>query len=231
MPALYSMCLEIMNSKRVVGIDEAGRGPVVGPMVVAAVALKEEDLSLLLKLNVKDSKKLLPKTREKLFYKIIENVEKTIIIIVNPPTIDYYVNSRESLTELEANVFSQAINELKPDIIYIDAASTDSRKFQRRIENKLKQANVKIICEHKADEKYLPVSAASIIAKVMRDSLISSIKRFLGELGSGYPSDPITKNFIKNLEIVAKNKNFFRISWKTIKEPISSQNILKYTST
>jgi len=216
--------------KKIMGIDEAGRGPVVGPMVVAAVVLKEENVDTLSKLNVKDSKKLLPSTREKLFSKIINTAEKAIVVIINPPTIDRYVSSRETLTELEAQVFSEAINEVKPDIVYIDAASIDSGKFKKKIEKKLKYKYLEIICEHKADEKYIPVSAASIVAKVIRDSLISSLKRFLGDIGSGYPSDPITKNFIKNTEIIAKNKNFFRISWKTIKESISSQNILKYIS-
>jgi len=219
----------ISEDLKIAGLDEAGRGPVVGPMIIAALLFTEKEALYFLKLaGVKDSKKLLPKKREKLSKMILNKAKNTLIVILNPPTIDAYI-ANSSLTALEAEIFALALNILKPDVAYIDAASINAESFKKNIAKRLHVTSITLVCEHKADDKYLATAAASIIAKVMRDQLISSIKRFLGNIGSGYPSDPLTRKIIGDKKIIKEYNNFFRISWRTIRNSIYSVDILSFT--
>lgn len=199
------------------GIDEAGRGPVIGPLVIAAVVIDEKNLSKLEALGVRDSKKLTPKRREKLFNEIIELLDDYVIIELSPEQIDGRIGT---MNEFEVENFIKALNSLKvkPDIVYIDAADVKEERFGEIIGKRL-NFSPKIIAEHKADAKYLPVSAASILAKVTRDRAIEKLKEQYGEIGSGYPSDPRT---IKLLEEYYKEHGEFppivRKSWRTLKK-------------
>lgn len=199
------------------GIDEAGRGPVIGPLVIAAVVFDEKNLSKLEALGVKDSKKLTPERREKLFNEIIALLDDYVIIELSPEQID---ERRGTMNEFEVENFIKALNSLKvkPDIVYIDAADVKEERFGEIIGKRL-NFSPKIIAEHKADAKYLPVSAASILAKVTRDRAIEKLKEQYGEIGSGYPSDPRTRKF---LEDYYKEHGEFppmvRRSWKTLKK-------------
>ncbi|MBO8173861.1 MAG: ribonuclease HII [Thermococcus sp.] len=199
------------------GIDEAGRGPVIGPLVIAAVVVDEKNLSKLEALGVRDSKKLTPKRREKLFNEIIALLDDYVIIELSPEQID----GREgTMNEFEVENFIKALNSLKvkPDVIYIDAADVKEERFGEIIGKRL-NFSPKIIAEHKADAKYLPVSAASILAKVMRDRAIEKLKEQYGEIGSGYPSDPRTRKFLE--EYYKEHGKFppiVRKSWKTLRK-------------
>ena len=199
------------------GIDEAGRGPVIGPLVIAAVVVDEKNLSKLEALGVRDSKKLTPKRREKLFNEIIALLDDYVIIELSPEQIDGRIGT---MNEFEVENFIKALNSLKvkPDVIYIDAADVKEERFGEIIGKRL-NFSPKIIAEHKADDKYLPVSAASILAKVVRDRAIERLKEQYGEIGSGYPSDPRT---IKFLEGYYKEHGEFppivRRSWKTLRK-------------
>lgn len=199
------------------GIDEAGRGPVIGPLVIAAVVVDEKNLSKLEALGVKDSKKLTPERRKKLFNEIIALLDDYVIIELGPEQID---GRDGTMNEFEVENFIKALNSLKvkPDIVYIDAADVKEERFGEIIGRRL-NFSPKIIAEHKADAKYLPVSAASILAKVTRDSAIEKLKEQYGEIGSGYPSDPRTRKF---LEDYYKEHGEFppivRRSWKTLKK-------------
>jgi len=199
------------------GIDEAGRGPVIGPLVIAAVVVDEKNLSKLEALGVRDSKKLTPKRREKLFNEIIALLDDYVIIELSPEQIDGRIGT---MNEFEVENFIKALNSLKvkPDVIYIDAADVKEERFGEIIGKRL-NFSPKIIAEHKADDKYLPVSAASILAKVVRDRAIERLKEQYGEIGSGYPSDPRT---IKFLEGYYKEHGEFppivRKSWRTLKK-------------
>ena len=84
------------------GIDEAGRGPVVGPLVIAAVVVDESKLSNLETLGVKDSKKLSPKKREELFKEIIRLVDDYFILEISPEEID---NREGTMNEFEVENF------------------------------------------------------------------------------------------------------------------------------
>jgi len=201
----------------IVGIDEAGRGPVIGPLVICGVLIDEKDEIKLKNIGVKDSKLLSPKQREELFEKVKSAVKKYEILIIQPENIDAAVESQElNLNWLEAEVSAQIINKLKPEKAILDCPSTNTKAYSDYLRKKI-NIDIEIVAEHKADVNYPVVSAASILAKVTRDSEIEKIKKKIGvNLGSGYPSDEITQNFLKkNWD---KYPEIFRKSWSTYKK-------------
>lgn len=196
------------------GIEDAGRGPVIGPMVIAGVVVDESDVEKLRDIGVKDSKLLTPKKREELFEKIKKLAKDYKIIIIEPKEIDEAVESIESnLNKLEGEKMTEAINSLKADEFIVDCPSVNIKSFAEFLKNKIK-IKTNLICEHKA-ERHPQVGAASILAKVTRDREIKKLKEKYGEIGSGYPADPITQKFIK--ENWNKHPEMFRKSWATFK--------------
>jgi len=197
------------------GIDEAGRGPIIGPLVMAGCMIEEKDLPKLKELGVKDSKLLTKSKREELFEKII-NLSVHYILIIEPEEIDAALNHPElNLNWLEALKIAEIINNLKPDKAIIDAPSTNIEAFKRYLLNNVENKEINLNLEHKADEKYEVVSAASILAKVTRDREIEKLHKKYGDLGSGYPSDPRTQEFLKkNWD---KYDKIFRKTWETYK--------------
>ncbi len=216
----------------IAGVDEAGRGCVVGPLVVAGVMLKAENLHLLAELGVKDSKLLTPKKREELYPEIIRLAEKYQTIKVLPCQIDVAVESARKLhklNRLEAQTMAQLIEALKPDEAYVDAADTVENRFGNHIKECLK-TKTRIISKHKADKIFPVVSAASIIAKVERDREIASLKVEYGDFGSGYLTDGKTMVFLRAL--LEKNDDypcFVRKSWKPAKRAKSEKGTLQKT--
>ncbi len=203
---------------RIIGIDEAGRGSVFGPLVIAGISI---DNSFDLKaLGVKDSKKLSPKKRESIFEQLREiNGIEVIIKELKPSLIDRYVFNGQKhmkLNYLEAKFMSLIINSLHGEFAIVDAADTSERIFASQISAFLKR-EVILISSHHADDIYPVVSAASIIAKVNRDKKIRNIQERYGKIGSGYPSDPLTREYLrKNMGSISKLP-FVRRSWKTLK--------------
>ena len=202
------------------GIDEAGRGPVLGPMVIAGVLIKRENLVYLNSIGVRDSKLLSPNTRKKLVKKIRQVADKIKIIEVSPKEIDSRVTLGMSLNTLEAKYMSKIIVELNPEIVYVDAADVKPERFSKTIRSFLpaSRRKISIISEHNADKTYPIVSAASIIAKVRRDQIIKQLKKIYGDFGSGYPSDKKTIQFLENY--VRKHHKLpgcVRKTWSTAK--------------
>ncbi|NAZ26105.1 MAG: ribonuclease HII [Nanoarchaeota archaeon] len=213
--------------KLILGIDEAGRGPVIGPMVIAGYCIEEEKIELLKSLRVKDSKELTRKQREEIYNEIIKLTDKYKYIIIDPKTIDYYVY-KNKLNYLEFENMIKIIEEIKPDKVIIDSPIVNTKKVIEYIKNNLK-INVEIIAENRADKNYPVVSAASIIAKVIRDREIDKIKEKINiDFGSGYPSDEKTIKVLK--EDYDKIKDYVRESWMTIKRirRINQKNILDF---
>ncbi|AAL81905.1 ribonuclease HII [Pyrococcus furiosus DSM 3638] len=199
------------------GIDEAGRGPAIGPLVVATVVVDEKNIEKLRNIGVKDSKQLTPHERKNLFSQITSIADDYKIVIVSPEEID---NRSGTMNELEVEKFALALNSLqiKPALIYADAADVDANRFASLIERRLNY-KAKIIAEHKADAKYPVVSAASILAKVVRDEEIEKLKKQYGDFGSGYPSDPKTKKWLE--EYYKKHNSFppiVRRTWETVRK-------------
>lgn len=187
-------------------------------MVICGISFLNSKLDFLSELGVKDSKKLSPKKRTKLGILLKENCLSYKIIIVPVDEIDERISKKITLNRLEELKMAEIINDLKPEEIYIDAADVNEKRFSMSIK-KLLSFNPKfIISEHKADEKYPIVSAASIVAKYERDSIIADLKQIYGDFGSGYTSDRKTIDFIRNW--IIKNKSippFVRRSWETTK--------------
>ena len=205
----------------VAGVDEAGRGCIIGPLVVAGVLVKEENLPVLRQLGVKDSKLLSPKKRESLFSEITRLAEKHYVVKLSPSEIDRAVECRRKLhklNRLEAQTMTQIINTLKPDEAYVDAADVLEERFKHHIQEGL-TVKVKITSRHKADKIYSVVSAASIIAKVERDKEIAALKGVYGNFGSGYLTDQKTMRFLKQwLRTHADYPSCVRQSWKPAKQ-------------
>lgn len=214
----------------VAGVDEAGRGCVIGPLVVAGVLLREDNLHILVNLGVKDSKLLSPKKRELLALEIYRATENRHIVKITPKEIDCAVESGRKLhklNRLEAKTMTQVIDALRPDVAYVDAADVVEDRFKHHIQEGL-SFEVKIISEHKADRVYPVVSAASILAKVERDKVIADLRCEYGDFGSGYLADPKTMLFLKRW--LQDNRDYpdcVRKSWKPAKRVRSAMGTLQ----
>ena len=198
---------------QVCGVDEAGRGSMLGPLVVAGITISRSKINLLKKLGVRDSKKLSPVTRERLYKKIIEVVDDYHVIRIPPRIIDKSV-SNHSLNHLEAKYMAKVISKLSPSTAFVDSCDVNSKRFGKEI-SKL-TSNTKIRSYHHADSKFITVSAASILAKVSRDRAITRLSK-KHDIGSGYPSDNKTKVFVKKSIRRNQNLTFLRKSWKPVK--------------
>ncbi|MEM2251449.1 MAG: ribonuclease HII [Candidatus Hadarchaeales archaeon] len=198
------------------GIDEAGRGPVIGPMMICGVLLKRENIEYLKGLGVRDSKTLTPRKREELAKVIRRISSKYEILRVSPEEIDR-ARRKEALNELEAEKFALLIDRLGPDEVYIDSVDPNPERFRARLMRHVHHVPAKIVIENFADKKYIPVAAASILAKVERDRTVMMLREKFGDFGSGYPSDPKTIKFLKEWKIrYGKFPDFVRKSWKTL---------------
>ena len=197
---------------QVCGVDEAGRGSMLGPLVVAGITISRTKINLLKKLGVRDSKKLSHAAREHLYKKIIEVVDAYYVVRIPPGIIDKSV-STHSLNHLEAKYMAKVISKLSPSTAFVDSCDVNSKRFGKEI-SKL-TTNTKIRSYHHADSKFITVSAASILAKVSRDRAIARLAKKY-DIGSGYPSDPKTKIFVK--KSIRKNQDltFLRKSWKPV---------------
>jgi len=212
--------------KGIAGIDEAGRGPMIGPMVICGVLIDSEKLPKLEKIGAKDSKTLSHSRRLKL-KKQIENIASKIEIrTVSAAEIDR-LRKRTTLNEIEVAEFAFIAKKLKPKEIYLDAADVKADRFGEKIGrlSGLASKGALIVSKHKADSIYPIVSAASIIAKVERDSVISEFHKRYGDFGSGYPSDPKTVRFVS--ELVKSNKKLppiVRKSWDSVRKILDEES-------
>ncbi|MFB6204328.1 MAG: ribonuclease HII, partial [Candidatus Nanohaloarchaea archaeon] len=215
-PNLYSMA-------KVLGIDEAGRGPVIGSMFVGGFMVDESELEELEDLGVKDSKKLSDSRREKLAGQLREFGE-TFLKEVEAPEID---DLREvmSLNEIEINAFVTVIEDSDADRIFVDLPEPDGDRFIKKLKAQLPDRfrERSFTAEHGADDEYPVVSAASIIAKSARESHVDELKKKYGyDFRSGYPHDEPTIEFLeKYLEEHGDLPPETRRSWST------AQRILK----
>jgi ribonuclease HII len=211
----------------ILGIDDAGRGPVIGPMVLAGCLIDSSNEKELRRLGVKDSKQITPKRRTFLVEKIKEISETFEVIRVLPPEIDEMGpdgNKRIKLNEIEAKACAEIINRInkgyKKIKIIIDCPSTNISKWKDYLLTKIDNlSNLAISCEHKADVNHISVSAASIIAKDIREKEMDKIReRYVEEIGSGYCSDPLTMKFIEKYAVKYQDDGIFRRTWITWKK-------------
>ena len=207
---------------RIVGIDEAGKGPVIGPMCIGGVLADKDKIDSLKNLGVADSKKLTPKKREHLSHQIKKYAYRVYVFEISPSQIDE-LRKVMSMNQIMVLGFSRVLEELQPDIAYVDAADVNAARFGTNLKAQYAQKfpekakELSIVSEHQADATYPVVSAASIIAKVRRDELIKELEKRIGiDFGSGYPSDPKTKRFLEDWSREHDTlPEFVRHSWKT----------------
>ncbi len=208
----------------VCGVDEAGRGPVFGPLVLCGVVFTSSNLPKLVEIGVKDSKKLTPKKREEFSGLIKKSCQSYKCVVVSPLEIDARLEKKISLNRLEEIKIAEILNALIPEEIYIDAVDVNEARFGESIKKLLNYKPKKIVSEHKADDTYPVVSAASILAKVERDAHIRELQQKFGDLGSGYTSDQKTIDFLRNwIKEHKKAPPFARTSWDTVKKMMDQE--------
>ena len=202
---------------KVLGIDESGRGPVIGPMVICGFLIDDTKISRLKKIGVKDSKLLRPERRNELEKILKRMADDYILITVDADEIDD-LRGRSNLNKMEIEKMQKIINLLNPDKVIIDSPERNTKKFAEKIKAGLKNKKIEIVAENFADREYPVVSAASILAKTLRDRMIEKIKKKYGvEFGNGYPSNELTQKFLKDWFKKYKNfPEFVRKSWITV---------------
>jgi ribonuclease HII len=178
-------------------VDEAGRGPVIGPMVIGVCVIEKKDEDTLVELGVKDSKELSPKKRNTILKELKKILLEQRTVKIFPDEIDG-LRSRKSLNEIEAMRIGELLNSLKqkPEVVFVDSPDTVMKNFATRIKKYLSFDCI-IKSEHRADSTHPIVSAASIFAKVERDSEIKKLEEIYGRIGSGYAHDETTISFLK----------------------------------
>lgn len=210
--------LRLKHGVIVGGVDEAGRGSVIGPMVVAGVAVSESKLAELRRMGVRDSKKLTPRARARLFGDIVRTVDSVCVRKVEPAEIDECVMFR-GLNTLEARVMAGVIDSVGADEVYVDSCDVKPARFKDSIEQRMVCRPRRIHSLHRADSLNVAVSAASIIAKITRDQEIQELRNKYGPgIGSGYPSDATTIDFLRNwIAERGEAPEFARKSWKPVR--------------
>ena len=194
------------------GVDEAGKGSVLGPLVVAAVAIPSEDV--LDGLGVRDSKTVSPRERERL-YPLIRKRCRVATIRLDAQDIDA-IRNEMTLNAAMARTHARAIDKLSPSCAYVDACDVNTFRYAEMVKGNLVK-ECEIVSEHHADVKFPVVSAASIIAKVTRDRAIAILSKKYGDIGSGYPADPVTIRFLETwIGEHGSPPPIARKSWKTV---------------
>jgi len=200
---------------QICGIDDAGRGSMLGPLVIAGISIEKKNIRKLSALGVKDSKKLTSKRREELYKKILCLVDNHYVAKISPKSIDTSV-AKHGLNQLEAKYMAKVVTKLNPDTSFVDSCDVNPKRFGKEI-SRLSN-NKKIQSYHHADSRFVVVSAASILAKVTRDRAIARLRKE-HDLGSGYPSDTKTIDFVKKYYKKQKIMPIFvRKSWKPTKK-------------
>ncbi len=200
--------------KTIGGIDEAGKGSVIGPMVVAGISCEREFIRDLKEYGIRDSKKLTPGKRRE-FYNYIRERAFSAVRVFDAKEIDSMRKER-TINEILFSGFEEIAEELACSTIYVDSPDVNRKRFGEKLE---KRCGKRIFSLHKADEMITVVMAASIVAKVERDSRIDLIKKTCGvDFGSGYPSDPKTREFLSECIDIGRIPDFIRSSWKTMEK-------------
>lgn len=200
------------------GVDEAGKGPVLGPMVAACVVADPA----ILPTGIDDSKSLSRTRREAFARQLRDDSDVTITVSRVPPDrIDDPATDMNTLTvAAHADVLASVTADGLSGVV--DGADTDADRFARRITSRL-SAEIELRAEHGADETYPLVSAASVIAKVERDAAVETLRAEYGDIGSGYPSDPTTRAFLAEyVREYGQLPACARASWKTSKDVLDS---------
>ena len=208
------------DQRLLVGLDEAGRGSVFGPLVVGAFAIRGTPRGThrrLVAAGARDSKTLTPKRRTEVLRRL-RIMGETAYAAAEPALIDRYVRDGR-LNELELVLMTSLVVRLRPEVVVVDACDPDAERFGRNLADRSARAGcpVEVHAHHKADRDFPVVGASSIVAKVERDRAIARIARRAGrDLGSGYPSDRVTRECLREILKVRPLPPYVRRSWATV---------------
>ena len=209
---------------RVAGVDEAGRGCAIGPLVIAGALFRQSDIPRLVEAGVKDSKKLAPRKRRRLYDTVIDLALDHRVVELTPATIDRVVNRGvplRRLNYLETMVMARVVRELRPDSAYVDTCDVDHVRCGRQMRSVI-PFKVDITCAPKADSTFTVTGAASILAKVVRDEAVAELREAYGDFGSGYCHDQRTQEFIDAwFRDNREAPSFMRASWAPVKKHLA----------
>ncbi len=197
------------------GLDEAGRGSLVGPLVLGGCLVRNRDLGGLRAIGVRDSKLLSPARREEV-YRALGAVGRRYSLSLPPAEVDRWV-ARGRLNALEAHGFARLIRRSGATAVCVDACDPVADRFGRTVAA-LAGTGVSVDARHRADREVPVVGAGSIVAKVRRDRAIRALARSLGaSVGSGYPSDATTVEFVRRWLAERRDRpGWVRWSWRTV---------------
>lgn len=223
--------LVMENKVLYIGVDEAGRGPVIGDMVVAGVLVDRSVLGDLVREGLADSKKMKSGKRRRLYWRAISSGIAAVTVYIPPWRID-----RENINDAEEQVIEEILRILgalveskgvERVIVVVDEVKGRSARIKAKTVEVLKSIPGEFIMEEKADAKYPPVSLASVVAKVSRDTSLIPLQRLVGGFGSGYPLDPETRKWIVETYAQKITPLFIRRTWRDLKELAPSWYIAK----
>jgi len=201
-----------------VGVDEAGKGPVLGSMFAAAVRADPDALPD----PVADSKRLGAERREELAAAIRERADAVAVAEIPVERIDDPATDMNGLTVAAQ---AEALAAVSRDGLscYVDAGDTNAVRFERRVDGRV-DAALDLHAEHGADGTYPVVGAASIVAKVERDAHVERLAAEYGEVGSGYPSDGQTRDFLAAyVRDHGELPGCARESWRTSRDVLAAR--------
>lgn len=202
--------IHLMSQMRIAGIDEAGKGPVIGPLVVCGVACSGNMIKKLSEIGVRDSKKLTSDKRKKIAEKLKKMLDWEVVVI-HANELDRMMGGK-TVNEILKDCCVQIISKLDPDVVYVDSFDVRPERLAGELE---KLTGKKVIAKHRAEEEPI-VAAASIIAKHTRDDIIEQLKEKYGNFGSGYASDAITRRWLEKKLMSGKIPDIVRKKWKTL---------------
>jgi ribonuclease HII len=194
-----------------VGVDEAGKGPVLGSMFAAGVRAPADAIPD----GVRDSKELAAQRREELAEAL--RADDRVSVGLAEITVERIDDPGTDMNTLTVTAQAGALTAVATggDAVYLDAGDVDAARFGRRVGDRL-DADVDVRAEHGADAARPVVAAASVIAKVERDAHVADLAAEYGAVGSGYPGDPVTRSFLASyVEEHGRLPDCARTSWKT----------------
>ncbi|RQG91670.1 ribonuclease HII [Natrarchaeobius halalkaliphilus] len=214
------------------GVDEAGKGPALGSMFAAAVSLEDPEY---LPEGIADSKRLTPERREELAATLRDDDRIAVgVAEITPARIDHPETDMNSLAvDAHAGAIDDAFTDCDLDPSedssiggLCDACDTDADRFARRVTEACSSETdrrLDLEARHGADEDSPIVGAASVIAKVERDAHVDAIAAEHGDVGSGYPSDPTTREFLETyVDDHGDLPPFARESWSTCADVLAA---------
>ena len=202
---------------KLLGIDEAGRGPVIGSMFIGGFIVDDGDISGLEELGVKDSKKLSDSRRENIRDKLA-SFGDSVVEEFTSASIDSMMEEM-TINSIEIKGFARVIDSFDPDKVVMDLPEPDAESFISKVKDAMSSSyrDVEFVAEHGADDTFPVVSAASIVAKSAREDHVADLHSKYGyDFASGYPHDKPTITFLERyLDQEGELPPETRMAWST----------------